>query len=352
MRQTIPLVSDAFRAQWLSRIPGARLDAAGQYQARYDAAESVFVQRALLSIEAQPYNTLIPPLKGRQLVPTDNTSAAGAEYTVYRKYTRTGVARLIATRASDLPTVGLFVQEYSHRFYPIGAAYEYSYFDLLAVGVALANGQPINLDLEMSISAREAIEKKLDLIAGLGTAAAALAYSTELEEDAGLVGIANNPNASTYSLATGGTGSVLWSQKTPDEIIADLNGIVGYQVANTFEVHEPDTLVVSIAAYEQQLTRSMGDGRSDTILSYFLKTSPHIKKVEKWQYLTGIGNAGKDRMICYKRDPRMVRHMISMEATTLPPQQEDMMTRVPVVAKTAGVVIPYPLSITYADGYN
>ncbi len=55
-------------------------------------------------------------------------------------------------------------------------------------------------------------------------------------------------------------------------------------------------------------------------------------------------------MVCYKKDPRMVRHMISMEFTQLPPQLEDMTYRVACLAKTAGVVCPYPTSLSYGDG--
>lgn len=337
----VRLVSDGFVASVLGPNFAAR---------RLDSGESIFVERALLFIEAQPYNTLVPPMKGRLLVPTDNSSHPGASHTVYRRYTRTGVARMITGRGQELPTVGLFVQEDSHRFFAVGAAYEYSYFDLLAVGMALANGQTINLDLELSIAAREAIEKKFDIIAGLGTASAALTYSVELEEDAGLLGLLNLPNARSYTPAVGAALGTAWSTKTPDEVLADLNGIVGDQVASTYEVHIPDTLIVPPAQREQQLTRSMGDGRSDSIETYFLKVNPHIKKIESWMYCAGIGAGSSDVMVCYKRDPRMVRHMISMEATTLPPQQKDLMTRVPVIAKTAGVVSPYPLSVSIGAG--
>ena len=55
-------------------------------------------------------------------------------------------------------------------------------------------------------------------------------------------------------------------------------------------------------------------------------------------------------MIAFKRDPRMLRHMISMEATALPQQQEGLVITVPLIAKTAGVVAPYPLSIVRGIG--
>ena len=320
---------------------------------RKDAAESIFVERALLEIESQPYNTLIPPLKSRKFIPTDNTTHAGAKFTGYRRYTRTGVARLVTESGLDLPIVGLNVQEDIHQFYVIAAAYEYSYLDLLAIGYALSNGQAINLDLELSIAAREAIEKGLDVIAAFGSSGSGQ-FVLENEEDVGLLGLLNLPNVVNYVPATGDSGYTDWARKTPDEVLADLNGIIAYQVSQTFEVHRPDTILIPTLQYEQQLTRSMGDGRSDTILSYFVRTHREAGNpidVQSWPYLALAGDGGStDMMIAFKRDPRMLRHMISMEVTALPQQQEGLVIRVPLLAKTAGLVSPYPLSIARATG--
>lgn len=323
----------------------------GFTQPRFDAAESIFVERALLAVEAQPYNTLVPPLKGRKFVPTDNTTHSGAKQTSYRQYTRTGLARLITSRGQDVPTVGLFVKEFVHNFYEVAAAYEYSYIDLLAIGMAMSNGQSVNLDLELSIAAREAIEKKFDLLAAWGSANSGGIFALEDEEDVGLVGLINMPNTATYTIPTGAAGGTTWASKTPDEVLADLVGIASYIISSSYETFVPDTILVPTSQYEAQLVgRSMGDGRSDTILSYFLKTNPHIKAVESWPYLVGAGAAATDRMICYKRDPRYIRHMVAMEATPLPPTQVGMMMTTVVLARSAGAISSYPLSIANGDG--
>ncbi len=319
------------------------------YQPKFDAAESVFVERALLFVETETYNTLIPPLEARKYVPTDNKTPPGAKFTSYKQYTRTGIARLITERGADLPNAGIFVKEFFHQFYPVGAAYEYDYLDLLAAAMSAENGgPPLNLDLELSLAAREGIEKKLDLIGAVGSGASTFSLDTEF--DVGMLGLLNQPSATIYAVANGFSGFTAWSTKTPDEIIADLTGIVAAQIAATYKVFTPDTILLPITQYETIGGRSMGDGRSDTILSYFTRTNKHIKEVDSWMYLSGAGSGSTDRMVCYKKDPRMVRHMISMEFTQLPPQLEDMTYRVACLAKTAGVISPYPLSISYGDG--
>jgi len=321
-----------------------------QHQPRFDAAESVFVERALLWIETETYNTLIPPMEGRKYVPVDSSSPAGAKNTSYKQYTRTGIARLITERGADLPNVGLFVKEFFHTFYAMGASYQYDYLDLLAAAMASQNGgPPLNLDLEGSLAAQEAIEKKFDLIAATGSASSN-GFGLEDEIDVGMLGLANQTSATIYTVATGAGLSTTWALKTPDEIIADLVGIVAAQIATTYKIHTPDSILVPVSQGETINGRSMGDGRSDTILSYFMRTTKHVKNFDTWIYLSGAGAASADRMIAYKKDKRFIRHMVAMEFTQLPAQLEGMTYTVPCLAKTAGVVCPYPLSVSYGDG--
>jgi hypothetical protein len=320
-------------------------------QTRLDAAESAFVARALLYVEAEVYNTLIPPLEGRKYVLVDNSAPPGAKSTAYKQYTRAGIARLVTERGMDLPRSVLFVKEYIHQFYRLGMSYGYTLDDLLAAQLSSQNGGPaLNIDLEESLGCREGIEKALDRIAAYGSAPSAVLALAGIGADVGMVGLLNNPNITVYVLAQGASGSTAWTTKTPDEIIADLVGIVAAQVATTFKVHVPDTILLPITQFETIAGRSMGDGRSDTILSYFMKTNRHIKEIDSWQYLTGTGEGSTDQMICYKKDKRNVRHMISQEFTQMPPQFENLEYTVDCTAKTAGVVIPYPLSISRAIG--
>jgi hypothetical protein len=331
-----------------------RFDGSGRPIARFDAAESAFVERALLWVEEQAYNTLIPPLEGRRYVVV-KMAPAGAKMGSYRQYTRTGIARLITERGGDMPNAGIFVKETPYQFYAVGASYQYDYLDLLAAAFAAENGgPPLNLDLEGVIAAQEAIEKKLDLISAVGSQSSTFALENEI--DVGMVGLLNLPNGTIYAVAAGASGQTQWSSKTPDEIVADVTGIVASQISGTFKVHTPKALLLPVNQYETIGGRSMGDGRSDTILSYIDRTNKHIgsanggKGIDSWYYLQGAGSANSDRMVAYDPDPRFVRHMMAMDFTQLPPQLEGMTYTTPCLAKSAGVVSPYPLSVSFGDG--
>ena len=317
------------------------------YQPKFDAAETAFCLAALSYVEAELYEWELPPLEGRLYVPVDNSAPPGALSTRYRMITRTGAAQFITEDTNDLPASSLFVREYSHDFQPIGMHYQYSYFDVLAAAMSSQNGgPPINLDLEEARGAREGIERKLDRISAFG--------STDSGDPiVGLIGILNHPNANIYIVAAGMSGSTYWADKTPDEVLADLTGIIAAQIAGTFKRFKPTDLLLPILQHEQLSGRSMGDGRSETILSYFVRTrreSGNPITVSSWQHCSGAAaNTTDDRMLAYTKNKRFGRHMISMEFTQLPPERKGMKWRTDCIAKTAGFISPWPISMTYGD---
>lgn len=351
-RRDAIIASLAARAGFGSRFDGI---GAGAVSARFDQAETKFRQLALAFIEKQVYATLIPPLKARTFIPTSVKASPGAETHTFYRLTRTGVARLIFGRAVDLPRSSFYQEPITRKFYPIGTSFEFSYFDLLAVGMALENGMPVDLVGENMRAALEAIEKKLDLIAAFGTAAPPNSNGLEQEADPGLLGLLNAANTTAYTIATGAAGSTTWAQKTADEILADLNGIVGNQVSSTYEVHRPDTLIVPLAQAEQQLTRRMSDVSGETIGSFFMRTRKEMGspvQIVPWQFAAGIGAGSTDVVVAYKRDPMMLEHILAMDATPLTnlAEQRGLQTITPVVAKTAGLALRYPLSVSIGAG--
>lgn len=351
------LIQPHVRDTWLARAGSqlGRFDSrSGQFGARYDSAESAFTQRALTFIDTQIFATLIPPLKARTFIPTSVKGNPGDESYLWRKFTRTGVARLFAPGAAlDLPRANFYQEEINQRFYPVGAKLVYSYFDLLAIGAALANGQPVDVVGQSLMAALEAVEKKLDIMAAFGTAAPPTGFVLETEADVGMTGLLNNANATVYTIPNGAAGSQAWSTKTPYEILADLHGIVGGQIASTYEVHSPDTIIVPISQFQTQLVRPMSDVDSTPIIKVFQETRQAMGApvaIHPWMYNAGAGSGATDRMVAFKRDPRMFEHILAMDATPLAPTTAGLETTQPVVAKSAGVIVRYPLSISVGDG--
>lgn len=317
-----------------------------------DSGEALFVERALLYVETETYNTMFPPLEGMKYVPLDTSADEGAKFTTYKQYTRTGIAKLVTERGNDLPTSKLFVKEFNHQFYRLGMSYEYTLDDLLAAQFAGRNGggPALNIDLEHAMGAKEAIDRGLDVVCAIGSSSSTTipGLTVGVGPDTSMLGLLNQPSASSYTVAAGGSGSTAWSTKTPDEKIADLTGQYASMVATTYKTFTPDTFLLPITQFEQANGQRMGDGSDETVISFFKKIKPGVS-IDSWQYCAGAGAAGVDRMVAYINNKRYVRHMVSSLFRQMPPQYEDLTFTVACLAKTAGVVCPYPLSVSYAD---
>lgn len=318
---------------------------------RADAGETAFVERALTFIEVETYNVEFPPLQGEMYVPIDDSAGEGARTTGYKQYTRTGIAKLVTERGMDLPTTKLFVKEFFHQFYRLGVSYEYTLDDLLAAQFAATNGGPaLNIDLEQAMGARMAIDRAIDAICGIGSATSSTipGLTVGVGTDVGLLGLLNQTNASTYVLASGAGGSTAWSLKTPDEKLADLTGAYAAMENSTYKAFVPTAYLLPITQFRNAAGTRMGDGSDDSVITLFKKFFPGVS-IDSWQYCSGAGTAGADRMVAYVKNKRYVRHMISQRFRQLPAQFENFEFKTLCTAKTAGVISPYPLSIQYSD---
>jgi hypothetical protein len=323
-----------------------------QYMDQMDSNESIHVQRALNQIESEVYNTEFPPLEGMKYVPVDDSFDEGALSTSYRQYTRTGLAKLVTGRGQDLPTIGLFMREYTHKFYDIGASYRYSMRDLQAAQFSNRNGGGgISLEMEKAVATREAIERGLDAVTGIGSATSATisGLTVTIGPDVGLLGLLNQPNASSYTIpASAGGGGTTWAVKTPDEILADLHGICRAMITATYKRYSPTRILVPIDHLELIRSVRMGDGSDESILSLFQKQRPGVV-VDSWQYCDGAGSGGTDRMVAFIGEKRYVKLALSLRFKQLPAEFRNREFKTDCLARTAGVFSPYPLSIIYGD---
>lgn len=319
---------------------------------RADAGEALFVERALTFVETEAYNTEIPPLEGKKYIPWFTGVDPGAKFFEYFQYTRTGIAKLISARGSDIPNVNVYVKNFTRQLYRLGAAYEYTLDDLLASQFAAQNqrGPMISIDAEKAIAAREAIDRGHDKIAALGTTTDSdiPGLTVGVGPDVDMLGLLNQTNASTYTVTNGGAGSQAWSTKTPDEKLYDLTGMVAALEAATYKAFRLNTILLPIEQFRRAAGQRMGDGSDESVISLFKKLNPGME-VDSWQYCDGAGSGGADRMVGFDNNPRRIKYVVAEEFRQMPAQFKDLTFKVPCIAKTAGVVSPYPLSVIYGD---
>ena len=302
------------------------------FQNRLDSANLGFAAKQLEELAAEAYNVQYAPLEYRGLVPVLPGQLGASHYT-YNQWDRAGVAQIIADYASNAPRVDLKLTQFSAPYRDLAASYAVSMREMES---ALFAGVP--LSTEKASAARLAVEEKLDSILRTGDAAH------------GLFGLLNIAAATTANAPNGVGGTATWATKTPDEILDDLNNTVSAQVALTKGVEKPNTIVLPIAQYNLIASKSLGDGREGTILSFFIKNSPYVKSVFQNFFLAGAGVGGVDRAVIYNRNPMKIHAKVNREFSVLPPVVEGMSQIWNCLMGTCGVVSPYPLSITYLDG--
>lgn len=298
-----------------------------------DAVESIFASRELEEIRSKTYEVKYVNLIARNLIPVDSTIDPGVAVVIYRIYDMVGTAKIIADYADDLPRADVVVTEATVKPKNLGDSYGYSYQEMREASYA-----KVPLDAKKAAAARRAIEQAIDKIAALGDAAT------------GLLGLLNQPNTNLYTVPNGVSGFPDWARKTPDEIIKDINGILNGIVSLTKGVETPNRLLLPIEQYTFITSTPRSSTSDTTIAEYVMKNNPYLEEIIPWNRLDGAGASGTDRMVAYRNDPDALQLIIPEEFRQLPPQERNLETIVNCIARIGGVIVYYPLSISYGDG--
>ena len=307
---------------------------AGQ-EARYDSDESVFLERQLDHIKSQTYDIKYAELKARKVIPLSSEADPGATRIFYRQYNQSGIAKLVHNYANDLPRADVIAQEFSTPVKTIANAYGYNIQELRS---AVYGNVP--LEQRRANAARRGIAQTENSLAFFG------------DEDACLQGFFTGQNVPTTILpADGAGGSALWADKEPDQIIRDLNLIANVISEQSLGVEIPDTLLLPLDSYNFISSTPRTSTSDTTILNYFLQNNPYIKEVESINELKGAGVNGTRRMAAYRRDPEVLTMEVPMDFEQLEIQPKNLEYTIPCQERFGGVLIYYPLAITFADGF-
>lgn len=303
-------------------------------QLRLDADESVFLQRQLDYIKQQTFDIKYAELKSRKLIPVSSEADPGAENIFYRAYDQSGIAKIVANYADDLPVSDVTGKEYSAKVKTLAASYGWNFQEMRAA--AYGN---VPLEQRRANAARRAIAQLENKIAFFGDTAS------------NLVGLFNTSGVTSVTIPNDGTGSSkLWSSKTPDQIIRDMNLVANTVVSTSLGVEIPDTMLLPLSQYNYVASTARSANSDTTILNYFLQNNPYIKQVEWLNELLGAGAGATDRMYAYRRSPEVLTMEVPSDFEQLDMQFRNLKYVVPCVERFAGVLVYYPLAIAFGDG--
>ena len=304
-------------------------------QAHFDSDESVFLLRQLDFIKSQTYDVKYAELKARKLIPVSSEADPGAEKIFYRQYDQTGIAKIVANYGDDLPRADVKGKEFFATVKTLASSFGYNIQEMRA---AIYGNVP--LEQRRANAARRAIAQKENRLAFFGDA------------NSNLVGFFSNTNVPGVTLPSDGTGaSKLWSTKTADQIIRDMNLCANTVVSQSLGVEIPDTLLLPLDSYNYVASTARSANSDTTILNYFLQNNPYIKQVEWVNELLTAGSGSTRRMATYRRAPDVLTMEVPSDFEQLELQIKNLEYRVPCIERFGGVLIYYPLACAFADGF-
>lgn len=315
---------------------------ANSTQLRFDSVESAaaFFARELDQVKAKTYDKLYPELSALAYFPITSEVNEGAETTTYYSYDITGMAAIINNYATDLPRVDVKGESHTAHIKSIGDSYGYNVQEMRASRMA---GK--SLDARKGAAARRASDYMVNKIAFAGDA------------KHNLVGIFSEgtdiPLYTLSEVAIDGKKYTDWSHKTADQILEDINGMQKFVDKITMSIEKPDTLALPAYVYMDLATRRIPDTET-TVLSFVKEHAPYLKNFESMAELqdtaTDINTSGKNVAFMYTKDAEKFSLEMPLPFYQYPLQVQKLETEIPCEARTAGLIIYYPLSMLLAYG--
>lgn len=330
-----------YEALLASNIPASLVSTP---QMNFDDAESasVFFARELDYVKSQSYDVEYPEFTALKLFPVSSEVDPGAETITYYSYDKTGMAKIISNYATDLPRADVKGKPTTAIIKSIGDSYGYSIQEMRASAMA---GK--SLDTRKAESARYQIDYLNNKIAWNG------------DEETGLRGVLSPENdVPLYVPAIGAKGTTKWADKTEDEILADITGMLKQMARTTKKVEKADTLALPAEAFIEIQNRRI-EGTATTVLKYIQDNITDIKEIVSCPELDpdsvdtnpyAAETDGQGVLLMFKNDARKLTIENPLPFLQYPVQTQGLEMVVPCEARTAGAMIYYPMSLLIAPG--
>lgn len=126
---------------------------------------------------------------------------------------------------------------------------------------------------------------------------------------AGMTGLVNDPNIVSSVAPNGAAGSPLWTRKTVDEVLWDINKLLteAWAASEYDESAIPNHLLLPPTKYSYIMSTRIGTSGDESILSYVQKNNLAKNQgrdlfIAPSRWCTGAGTGSVDRMVAYVND--------------------------------------------------
>lgn len=308
---------------------------------QFDDAALTSIRHDFNQIEKEAYDAPREELDAIMSAPIKPGINKGAMTYTFRTVSKVGMAKILASDATDIPATSIGYTKNTVNIRPVGTHYKFTLEELDACAFA-----GIPLENDDALAARQTVDEKVDEIIYLG------------DKDWGLMGLLTNPNV-THTTAPQNTTqtSTKWADKNLDEITADIQKMMDAGFAATKgprggTTTKFDTLKVPRKAFVSLTTRTKGVDSDVTFLKAIQdRFAPQgLVNIECCNSGEGIGVGDTDRALLYKKDRKNVFSVLPVPFRVLKPQEKGLSIIFNCIARTAGCVWRRPTTGVYMDG--
>lgn len=318
-----------------------------------DAAALSFVQGQAYKVNQTVYEARFPDWDFGRLVFVDTSGPAWAPGILTYTSDISGNARWQSGYAKDVPMADVS-QEMQTRA-----------FELAAIGYQY-NIEEVNTALNLpgaSLPSRRARAARLVYTKFM--------WDLTLKGDAvkGLGGLINYPGVPAVEAPADGTAApnTAWvlndgtGNKTPEQIVRDVNIALTGVMNATNDIEMADTLLMPVAAYNYIASTPFSAVTMETILTFLMRTNVYtiqtgqpltIRAVRDLSTAATEGaSAGAGRLVAYKNDENYVKLHLPMPHQFLPVYQDGPLNfAVPGIFRTGGIELLTTATFSYVDG--
>lgn len=294
---------------------------------------STFTYEMLSNVARKVYEVKYPEYNALSIFPVSQDARPFDSFYSYEVMDFVGKAKIVSDYADDLPTVDAVSAINNKPIFTLGDSYVYSHLEIEA---AIANRKP--LQEYKGRAARLAIDALVNQLTVYG------------DDNYNLTGLLTDQSIPRVAAAVGVGGSTLWSQKTAQEILADLNNLVQAIIVNSKNVERPNRIVISNISFgilQNTLTAAVG---GVSALAYFKSTNPFIEDIIPMWELDNAGPGGTNMAIAFNNDPSKISIELPQVFRQLDPQLRNLTYYTLCYARYAGLVVRYPASVAILEG--
>lgn len=300
-----------------------------------------FLQSQTAHIEREVNKIVYPEAQYAQLIPVDTSANPWVTAVTYYSMDMTGKANWFNGYGQDIPNVGVKMEQFNTGVHMAAIGYD---FTIQEIEQARMMGVPLAVD--KAEAARLAYEKFVDNLALNGDT------TKNFSGFVGYTGITptNVPNDGTGS-------SRLFSTKTPDQILRDLNEPLISIYSGTLQTEMADTLLLPPSTFAAIASTRVTDG-SKMVLDLFRESNVYTATTGRPLQIIAVraletaGASSTKRMIAYRKSPQVLKLHVPMPHTFFPAvTTNNIHFEVPGIFRLGGLDIRRPGAVRYRDGF-